>query len=136
MAMKPAVIEKPARRGANSILWSSKPLLGNLSGRNYKGRVFLEVWENDHRLVVVGGNTSLIERAASTLQGQFDPVRQSLIPFTSVPATGEVSDQKFLGRLTIEVWDDHTVVGINGSDPRIVERALQTLSSAHYAAQK
>jgi len=97
------------------------------AAEDYYGRVFIEVFESDSQVTIVGGDRSLLPRARTVLTGGYIPLRDSALPWTNEPATGKRANQAFLGRVVVEMWSNQAVVGITGADPRVVERATQRL---------
>jgi hypothetical protein len=128
MVQQPQIQQSvPARPGANGSIWSTGPMLRPSAAEDYYGRVFIEVFESDSQVTIVGGDRSLLPRARTVLTGGYIPLRDSALPWTNEPATGKRANQAFLGRVVVEMWSNQAVVGITGADPRVVERATQRL---------
>lgn len=121
-----------ARQTRNQSIWGTEPLLHRIPKGQYRGRVFVEVWDNTSHVVVCGGDSSLVAAAATALRGQYISLRDGELPWTNEPESIEATKVRttsaFLGRVVIELWNNGAVVGINGSDPRVLERAKQHLN--------
>ena len=128
MSPKPVKSEEAVGIGPNKELWSKRALLRDRRGHNFEGRVFVEVWDEDAHLVVGEDNPALWAKALETLEGEFSPIVSPETPLTDEPATGAQEAQAFLGRVVVEVWEDQSLVGLTGSDPRVVERAVEMLA--------
>jgi hypothetical protein len=114
----------PAAPAANRSLWGLAPILRLLPGQYYLGRVFVEVWDGNDQLVVPGNaDSSLVARAGTALRGQHILLQGREVPGTNAAAGGTIANQIFLGRVIIELWSSDAVVGITGSDPRVLARA-------------
>jgi hypothetical protein len=49
-------------------------------------------------------------------------------PQTNEPASGNIIEQAFLGRVVVEMWDTQDVVAITGPESQIMSRAMQILT--------
>ncbi len=113
----------------NSNIWLLKPLLPAAGTANFVGRVFVEVFEQDVQSAIIGGDASLVSRARTVLSGPYTVVPSASVPLTNEPATGPHNGLKFLGRVAVDLWSDRVAVHISGSDPTVLEKAKQQLSS-------
>ncbi len=118
------LIEQQKPMGANSSLWSRNPVLGALPGRNYYGRIFVEVWEKDARLVSDSREPSWLQGAMIALKT--NTYRKVGLNLTDEPTTGQIANQAYHGCVVIEQWDDQVLVGLTGSS-QLLERAIQIL---------
>jgi len=109
-----ALIEESVFIGSNSILWSERPILMNITGQSYHGRIFVEVWEDDMHLAFTNHcrKDFLKEKTIDALRSQqFILVDSEQL--TDEPVTGP-SSETFIGRVTIEIWDNPAVANITG----------------------
>jgi len=119
----------PAAPAATRRLWGAEPLLRHVPGQAYLGRVFVEVWDGNDQLVLCGADASLVTRAGMAIQRPYVPVRDGAVPGTNEAAGGPDTRRAFLGRVIVELWSDEAVIGITGTDPRILERARHRLGA-------
>lgn len=127
-APEPRVVnERLVQPGPNASIWSAKPLLGQISGQNYNGRVFIEVWSKGE-LVFFNAGSELLKHALSVLQNVGTNLR-AVAPWSNEPAMGEIPDQTFHGRVVVEVWDRSATVATSGSDSdaNLIDRAIHWL---------
>ncbi len=118
-------------RGAMSAghgrLWGSEPLL-RAAGQGYDGRLIVEVWEDGRCLSVTGG-ADLVPVALAALQGSA-PSQDAQGVGPQTPMTGpHPGGAAFLGRVIVEVWSDGPLVGVAGSDSRLLDHAICHLTS-------
>lgn len=119
---------KPVPSGPNTSIWTATPGLQTLTDGLYLGRVFVEVWSED-TLVVTCGSPALGKNALAALKGRHVRVPDSAVPWTDQPATGVLAGQTFLGRVVIELWNNHAVVGVTGTSPQLLARTIQHLAT-------
>lgn len=106
--------------GPNASIWSDQPMLvTNVSGQQYHGRLVLEVWTQGETLFFSSDengnmpNTEFLERIIVSL-GDSEVNILADTPWTNEPVLGEVPDEIFLGRVVVEVWDEHIALAITG----------------------
>lgn len=137
------LIEGTTIIGANTSLWDHNPMLKSLNKQVFRGRVFLEVWEDDARLVV-NGNEPLIRETLSILEKRtYELVEKNALPsssrgksLTNEPATGgEVvllssqSKSAYIGRVIVELWDKDNQVMVEGDRDLLLEKTIQMLKN-------
>ncbi len=110
--------------GANHSMWSRSPLLGTIPGKNYSGRIFIEVWDQGVRLVSDNNDSLLFQGALRALKSS--TYKKGYLNISGEPTTGHINGQVYLGCIVIEQWEDQVLVGNTGS-PQLLERAIQTL---------
>jgi hypothetical protein len=127
MSEEPIAREERVNFADNISLWGRQPLL-QPQGSNFQGRVFVEVWDQkETRLVMT--SEYLVAVVLEALEGKRPYVSAHQIPLTNKPATGDVPEQTFVGRVVVEVWNDLVVVGVSGSQSIVLEKALKALRS-------
>lgn len=125
---EPVVIETRVVPPPNTNIDSVEPVLGTIQGHHYHGRIFIEVWEGDARMVIVPQIPALTARALAALEGRSRWGEVKRTPWQpDWPVTGEIPGKTFLGRVVVEVWDNVAVVGIAGSEVQVKEQAIQVL---------
>lgn len=122
--------------GSNSSIWSHQPMLSQVPGQHYYGRVVVEIWDRGEQVFYNSGSddassaSELFERVIFALK---DPQTTSLTvtPWTDEPALGTLPGQVFRGRVVAEVWNDRVIVAATGSDSvsELFHQAIQRLET-------
>lgn len=110
----------------HGILWADGPVLGD-AGAGYGGRVIVEVWE-DGRATSVTKGSALLPAALAALQTGA-PRREARVALPHTPITGPHNGTSFIGRVIVEFGPDGPVVGVFGSDSRLLPAAVHHLTS-------
>jgi hypothetical protein len=114
----------PIVPGRNSTIWAPEPMLRSVQGQRYLGRLFVEVWDKETRVV---GLSVLFKRGLATLRREQPQVQEVAAPWTDQPVTPEIQGQSFLGRVVVEIWNDKSAVAIQGQATQVRDRAIQEL---------
>jgi len=119
----------PAASSEHRALWGSGPLLRSV-GSGYGGRVIIEVWEDGRCLSVIGGGVGdLLPAALAALQSGA-PLGDAQGIGAQSPMTGPHPEgAAFLGRIIVEICKDRPLVGMVGSDSRLLGHAVRHLTS-------
>lgn len=110
----------------HGVLWADAPVM-RVGGSGYGGRVIVEVWD-DETAFSVAKDAALLPAALAALQTR-TPLREALVALPSTPIMGPHNGASFLGRVIVEFWADGPVVGLFGSDSRLLDGAARHLSS-------
>ncbi len=115
----------------NRTLWLDEPVLGDIPGQTFLGRVVLEVWEKGELFFWqrLTDDNRVIPRAVSALLAN-KPEQTKKSPWTIEPALGNLEEQ-FLGRVVVEVWNRQSYISVLGNvEPDMLrDRALHTLTA-------
>ncbi len=109
--------------GPNATIWSDEPMLTDVLGQQYYGRLVVEVWSQGSTLFYSSdedGNppsADFFDRAIGNLQDYSEEMIITNTPWTDEPVLGEVPNQNYLGRVVVEVWDEHISIAITGTEP-------------------
>jgi len=128
--ISPTNVQVGSPVGPNASIWSAHPMLGDVPGQNYQGRVVVELWdEGGSRFLNAGVSKETLEPALRILRNTDQMPVITNTPWSSEPAIGTVSDKTFRGRVVIELWDSNAQVAITGSSPvwELARRALDEL---------
>jgi len=126
--IKPIAIKSPLLSRTTDPLWSLGPVLAKKDGQSFQGRVIVEAWERDFRVVYVGDPSTNRARTLTYLQSlQASTSVASALP-TPITATAQFTDQAFLGRVVVELWNQDVVGSIEGTSSLLIVRALEALN--------
>jgi hypothetical protein len=103
-----------------------------VAGEQYLGRIVVEIFDNGGNVAFMGAEMTLVSRAIATLQ-QGGSLPRETPTWPAEPIMGRAStNQPYLGRIVIEMWQGTTKVGgssgIATSDG-LMQRAVQALQS-------
>lgn len=119
--------------GPNASIWSNEPMLvTDVPGQQYYGRLVVEVWAQGSTLFYSSdenGNppsADFFDRVTGNLQNYSEEIIVTNTPWSDEPVLGEVPNQSYLGRVVVEVWDEHISIAITGTEsiPALVQRSL------------
>ncbi len=120
-----SVVEvKQGDPGPNATIWSDEPMLvTDVPGQQYHGRLVVEVWTQGSTLFYGSDedgnppNAEFFNRAIASLLEYSEETIITDTPWTDEPVLGEVPEQSYLGRVVVEVWDEHISIAITGTEP-------------------
>jgi hypothetical protein len=111
--------------GPNNSIWSNGPMLGQVPGASYVGRVVVESWDDGSQSVVIGQAGKLVQPAMVALSNP--PRSLAASPWPNRAVTAEVAGKPFVGRVVVEVWDAQARVAVAGRQDEAINRAIKHL---------